>query len=187
MNKALAFALFAAAAVSACSSTKSKEARQKNPAPCPNIIVLQDAARLVEFADGEDRDIRNVAYSAEIQNVSLQCRYVGARPIDASVRVALAFGEGPAATERQKTFGYFVAVTRKDTEVIAKEEFFVPIKFEGSRKVRQVEEKIGTIVIPRAGENVAGTNFEVVVGLVLTPEQAIYNRSGASLKFPELK
>ncbi len=185
MNKALAFALFAAAIVSACSSTKSKEARQKNPAPCPNIIVLQDAARLVEFA-GEET-IANVAYSAEIQNVSLQCRYVGSRPIDASVKVALAFGEGPAATERQKTFGYFVAVTRKDAEVIAKEEFFVPVKFEGSRNVRQVEEKIGTIVIPRAGENVAGTNFEVVVGLVLTPEQVIYNRSGASLKFPELK
>lgn len=185
MNKALVVALFAAAALSACSSTKSKEARLKNPAPCPNIIVLQDAARLVEFAG--EQTIENVAYSAEIETVSLQCRYVGARPIDASVKVSLAFGEGPAAAEKSKTFGYFVAVTRKDVEVIAKEEFFIPVRFDGSRTVRRVEEKVDTIRIPRANENVAGGNFEVIVGLVLTPEQAIYNRSGKSLKFPELK
>jgi hypothetical protein len=70
--------------------------------------------------------------------------------------------------------------------VIEKKEFIVPIDFGGDDAVKRVRQEIESIVIPRKGEETSGTNFEVVVGLVLTPQQAIYNRSGKSLKFPDL-
>jgi hypothetical protein len=186
MNKALAGALIAAAAAAlaaGCSSNR-KEAQLKNPAPCPNVVVLQDAARLVEFA-GEER-IEDVAFTAEIEDVSLACRYVADKPIDAEVKVTLAFGRGPKAASDKRQYSYWIAVTRTNREVIEKKEFVVPVDFGGDDAVKRVQQEIEDIVIPRKGEETSGTNFEIVVGLGLTPQQAIYNRSGKSLKFPDL-
>jgi hypothetical protein len=189
MKKALAVALIAAAAAAAgCASGDSKEAsgkKDKNPAPCPPVTVLTDAARLIEF-DGE-QTLEDVAYSGEFVKAELQCRYFDDRPIDASLRVSMAFGRGPKGAENAHAFKYFVAVTRKDLEVIEKAEFGVGVKFDGAGTMTVVEDKVDEIVIPRASKDIAGTNFEIVVGFVLTPQQAIFNRSGKSLKFPEVQ
>ena len=182
MNKALAFALLAALPLSACGSTK--EAKLANPAPCPNVVVLSDAARMIEFA-GEEQ-LENIAWSAEVEGVSLACRYIGDKPIDATMKIDLAFGRGPKANARDREFAYWIAVTRTDREVITKQEYLVPVKFDDDKPVKRVEHEIEKIIIPRKDENTSGTNFEVVVGLVVTPQQAIYNRSGKSLKFPDL-
>jgi len=186
MNKLPAAALFAAASLlTACASDDSRAARKANPAPCPNILVLNDAARFVDF-DG-DEAIENIAYSGEIVNVSSSCRYFTDKPIDAEVSIDFAFGKGPKASADEKAFTYFVAVTRRDADLIAKEEFQVPIKFDGDRPVETARVDIDKIVIPRANPTIAGTNFEIVVGFSVTPEQLIYNRSGKSLKFPDLQ
>ncbi len=190
MNKALAAAHFAAVCaafgVSGCSTDDARAARERNPAPCPNAVVLADAARLVVFEEGAEETIENVAWSAEVEDVSLQCRYYSDKPIDASVEIAFAFGRGPKADANARPFRYFVAVTRTDREVIAKETFTVDVKFGDRDAVERVEEKIGDIVIPRRGETTSGVNFEIVVGLVMTREQAIFNRTRKSLKFPTL-
>lgn len=185
MNKALAVALIAAGAISGCATEDSKAARLKNPAPCPPVIVLKDAARAVEF-DGEQA-LENVAYSAEFVKAELLCRYFTDKPIDASLKIKLAFGRGPKAQADKREFAYFVAVTRKDAEVIEKAEFRIPVTFDGDETTVVVSDEIDDIIIPRASKDISGTNFEVVVGLVLTPQQAIFNRSGKSLKFPEPK
>lgn len=187
MKKALVVALIAAAlAIAGCGSGQSKEAKArsaKNPAPCPPVTVLTDAARLVEF-DG-DQKLENVAYSGEFVKAELQCRYFEDRAIDASLKITMAFGRGPKGAEDARAFKYFVAVTRKDLEVIEKAEFDVGVEFGGNDKMKVVEDKVEQIVIPRANKDISGTNFEIVVGFSLTPQQAIFNRSGKSLKFPE--
>ena len=187
MNKALAGARFAALAAAAglvACSGNSREARETNPAPCPNIVVLADAARFIEF-DG-DETVENVAYSGEITGAQVACRYVGTKPIEAEVELEMAFGKGPKGENGDKVFSYFVAVARRDLEVIAKEEFYAPIEFSEKRRVVVFEDEIDKIVIPRSGENISGVNFEIIVGFDLTAEQAIFNRSGKSLKFPNL-
>lgn len=182
MNKELVAALVAAVALAGCGSTK--EAREANPGLCPNIVVLDDAARLVDFAG--DQAVENVAWSAEIEGVSAACRYYGDRPIEASARISIAFGKGPKADASQHDFAYWVAVTRTNREVIEKQEFIVPVKFSGDENIERVEHEIEKIVIPRKDDTISGSNFEIVVGLVVTPQQAIFNRAGKSLKFPEL-
>lgn len=183
MNKAFAAALIAALfGITGCATETSADNR--NPAPCPNIVVLNDAARMIEF-DGEEI-LEDVAYTAEITNVSIGCRYTEAEPIDTSIGVELAFGRGPKGEAEQKNFTYFVAVTRKDLEVITKKEFTLPIEFSEKRSVVVLEDEVDEIFIPRAGDQISGANFEIIVGLKLTPQQAIFNRSGKSLKFPQL-
>lgn len=183
MNKVLATALFAAA-LSGCASTAGSRG-EANPAPCPNAIVLNDAARIIEF-EGEEL-IENVAYTGEIVDVTTLCRYFDDSPIDADVTIDFALGKGPKASEDEKYFKYFVAITRTDREVIAKKEFVVPANFSGKKTVVVTREEIDRIKIDRRGEQTSGLNFEIVVGFSLTAKQAIYNRSGKSLKFPDLK
>ncbi|MEO1014953.1 MAG: hypothetical protein AAFX08_07165 [Pseudomonadota bacterium] len=187
MNKGLGIALIAALILVGCggnAADEARKARERNPAPCPSAVVLQDAARQIEF-DG-DPSLETVAWSAEFQDVSLYCRYFSDKPIDVEIELSVAVGRGPAAEGDRHQFAYFVAVTRRDMEVIAKRTFAREVKFGKKERVKTFREKIDDIVIPRAREEIAGANFEVVVGLVVTREQAIYNRSGKSLKFPEL-
>lgn len=185
MNKLLVGALFAAAATTAGCSSFSREAQEANPAPCPNVLVLNDAARALEFEG--DQELENIAYTAEITGVTIACRYYGDEPIDADVTIDMAFGKGPKAAENEKIFTYFVAVTRKDFEVIAKKEFAVEADFGNDKSLVFAQEEIDKITIERRDEETSGINFEIVVGLTVTPQQAIFNRSGKSLKFPELK
>ena len=185
MKKLLAGALFAAVIGIAGCASNSRAARERNPAPCPNTIALADAARVVEF-DG-DQTLENVAYSAEITNVEVVCRYFEDRPIQAEINVDMAFGKGPKGADGEKLFKYFVAVTRTNLEVIEKAEFYVPVKFNEDRTIVVKTEEIDKIVIPRAGEETSGLNFEIIVGFSLTPQQAIFNRSGKSLKFPNIQ
>ncbi len=188
MKTLLATALFAAAAsaLAGCAgSDKARAAREANPAPCPNILILKDASRFIEF-DGEE-SVENIAYSGEMVDVASTCRYYADEPIEAGITIDLAFGRGPKGGEDEKRFTYFVAVTRKDTEVIAKKEFQVPVKFGDGESIKVEQIDIDEVVIPRASETVSGLNFEIIVGFSVTPEQAIFNRSGKSLKFPELQ
>ncbi len=182
MKKELVLALFAGVALAGCGSTKEK--REANPGLCPNVVVLDDASRLIDFA-GEEK-VENVAWSAEIEGVSSTCRYFGDRPIEASARLSIAFGKGPKADSNQHDFAYWVAVTRTNREVIEKQEFIVPVKFDSDGNIERIEHEIEKIVIPRKDDTISGSNFEIVVGLVVTPRQALFNRAGKSLKFPEL-
>ncbi len=189
MDKASRIALFAAVtsvlafSLAGCES-QSKGALERNPAPCPNILVLNDAARLIEF-DGEP-SLDNVGFTGEITNVTLSCRYFDEKPITGSLEVDFAFGKGPSAVGNTKDYTYFVAVTRRDREVIAKKEFTVRGSFGNSSNVDEAKEKINSFVIPRADDKTSGTNFEIIVGFALTRDQVLYNRSGKSLKFPNL-
>ncbi|WDI31410.1 hypothetical protein PUV54_15780 [Hyphococcus flavus] len=185
MNKLLAPALIAAAASACASSDEYRASQEANPAPCPNIVVLSEAARFIDFEGQQAAE--NITYSGEIVDVGSACRYYTDNPIEMEVSIDLAFGRGPKATDNQKVFKYFVAVTRTNSEVIAKKEFAVPIEWDDDEDVQVKRVDVDEIVIPRRDENISGLNFEVIVGFAVTPEQAIYNRSGKSLKFPNIK
>ena len=94
------------------------------------------------------------------------------------VEIDFAFGKGPKAQGSSRAYPVFVTVTRRDRTVLAKERFDVNVTFPPGMDTVRMTEKIPGIVIPRANDTVSGTNFEVVVGFDLTPEQVAYNRSG---------
>ncbi|MEM1410189.1 MAG: hypothetical protein AAGG79_05520 [Pseudomonadota bacterium] len=179
------FVVVAALLLAGCANSERRAAaREANPAPCPNVFVLEDAARFIDFGDAEP-SLETVAFSGEIKNVTTRCRYYADVPIEASVDMVLSIGRGPAAEEATYDAKYFVAVTRTDRDLIAKEEFSTPIRFRKGQRVATISPEITDIVIPRLDEEVSGMNFEIVVGFVLERRQLLFNRSGRSLKFPE--
>lgn len=148
----------------------------RNAGPCPFVKVLYDAGRYHEFEGGKE-SASALAYSGEIQGISAGCKYMDEDPIEMMVEVLFALGKGPQAASDQKTYRYWVAVTDRNREVIAKEWFALPANFAGKDRVL-VRDKLEAITIPRGGVQVSGSNFEVLIGFEVTPQMAAFNREG---------
>jgi hypothetical protein len=159
-----------------CKTIDGVFSEKKNIGPCPAALVLWDAARKVEIEGRETYN--NVGFTAEILGVRSFCKYTGKRPITADLDIAMAFGRGPAATGDTKEYRYFVSVVRKNKAVIDKQTFSVNVNFKPGQSIVRRVEKFNNIVIPRVKKNTSGTNFEIIVGLELTPKELEFSRSG---------
>jgi hypothetical protein len=148
----------------------------RNAGPCPFVKVLYDAGRYIEFKDGRE-SAGNVAYTGEFQGISAGCQYKDAEPIKLMMEMLFEMGKGPQAASDSKTYRYWIAVTQRNQAVITKEYFDLPVKFDGKDRV-YVTERIQEITIPRATMTTSGSNFEVLVGFDVTPQQAAFNRDG---------
>lgn len=173
--------LTAALGFTSCQTTQEVlqvgEGAERNPGPCPRAFTLYDAARLIEFEDNIEQ-YDHIQFTGQIEHVRSLCRYISDRPINADLEIHFSLGRGPGATSSQKTYTYFIAVTRKNLAVITKEVFPFEITFpEGTERLTHVE-KISEINIPRATETTSGENFEIIVGFVITPEQRAFNALG---------
>ena len=149
-----------------------------NAGPCPYVKILYDAARYVEL-EGQAA-IANVGYTGEIQGVSSDCAYRENDPIRVDMNILFDLGRGAQATGEQKSYRYWIAVTERNSAVLAKEYFDLPVNFEGRRETSVTEER--TIMIPRADITTSGGNFEVLIGFEVTPEMAEFNRSGSRFR-----
>lgn len=149
----------------------------RNAGPCPYVKALYDAARYVEFKENKEASA-NVGFTGEIQGISAGCAYKQDEPIRMAMEVLFEFGKGPTATGGSKTFHYWIAVTDRNRDVLAKQSFDVPVSFAAGQDRVFRRETINDIVIPRADTGTSGANFEVLVGFDVTPEQAEFNRLG---------
>ncbi len=149
----------------------------RNLGPCPYVKVLYDAARYVELAGGREA-ADAVGFTGEINGLEANCTYENpGDPIRVSLAVNFALGRGPQATAGQKTYRWWVAVTERNRQVITREDFEMPVDFEGRDRAGVIE-RIGEITIPRGSETVSGSNYEILVGFDVTPEMAEFNRQG---------
>lgn len=149
----------------------------RNAGPCPFAKTLYDAARYVEFKGGQEASA-SVGYTGEIQGVSAACAYKSDEPIVVSMNLLFELGRGPQATGGSNTYRYWVAVTDRNREVLAKKTFELPVNFPAGQDRVYKSEEVKGIVIPRATATVSGANFEVLVGFEVTPEMAAFNREG---------
>lgn len=148
-----------------------------NAGPCPYVKVLYDAGRYVEFKDGKEASA-TVGYTGEIEGVHSMCAYKIDDPITVKADIGFEFGKGPTAEGSSKVYRYWVAVTDRNREVLAKKYFDVPVNFPAGADRVIANERLDDIVIPRANAKVAGDNFEILVGFDVTPKMADFNRLG---------
>ncbi|MBN8552350.1 MAG: Tat pathway signal sequence domain protein [Caulobacterales bacterium] len=151
-----------------------------NAGPCPFVRILYDAARYVEFEGGQ-QTYSAVGYTGEIEGVEAECVYREADPIRIDMNILFHLGRGPQATDGQRTYRYWVAVTERNSAILAKEYFDLPVNFNGDDRT-YVTEEIRGLTIPRRDITVSGSNFEVLVGFEVTPEMAEFNRNGARFR-----
>ena len=153
--------------------------QRANAGPCPYVKILYDAARYVEMTDNRPA-VANVGYTGEIEGVTAGCSYRGNDPITVQMDMLFNLGRGPQAASDQRTYRYWVAVTARNEAVLAKEYFDLPVNFEGARTASVTQQQ--TIVIPRRDTEVSGSNFEILVGIDVTPDMAAFNRDGSRFR-----
>jgi hypothetical protein len=149
----------------------------KNAGPCPYVKTLYDAGRYVEFKDNKEASA-NVGFTGEIQGVSAGCAYKDDEPIKLTMDILFELGKGPVAGGGAKTYHYWVAVTDRNREVIARQDFDLPVKFPEGKDRVYVTDSVANILIPRGTATTSGANFEVLVGFDVTPQMAEFNRQG---------
>lgn len=149
----------------------------RNAGPCPYVKSLYDAARYVEFTQGKEASA-DVGFTGEIEGISAGCAYKGDEPIQLAMQILFELGRGPQAQGDSKTYHYWVAVTDRNREVLAKQNFELKVDFPKGQDRVYHREELQNIVIPRATANTSGANFEVLVGFDVTPQMAEFNRQG---------
>jgi hypothetical protein len=150
----------------------------RNSGPCPFVKTLYDASRYVEFKGDAREASANVGFSGEIENISAGCEYKDAEPIKVTMDILFELGKGPQASGAQKTYHYWIAVTDRNREVIARQEFDLPVTFQAGKDRVTMTDSINNIVIPRGSMTTSGANFEVLIGFDVTPQMAAFNGAG---------
>lgn len=168
--------------LNACKSTADvlqigDAATKQNAGPCPRAFALYDASRIVEFQNGV-QSFNNVGFTGEIANVRSLCRYFNDRPIEGDIEITFDLGRGPASNGDTAVYEYFIAITRKNVDVIEKEVFPMQVTFPAGQDRVRVVETVDNFVIPRATPTTSGVNFEIIVGFEVTPEQRAFNAEG---------
>lgn len=152
-------------------------AQMRNAGPCPFVKTLYDASRYVEFKDAREASA-NVGFTGEIQGISAGCQYKENEPIQVVMDVLFELGKGPQAAGTSKTYHYWVAVTDRNREVIAKQNFELPVSFPAGKDRVYMTDSLANIIIPRGSQTTSGANFEILVGFDVTPQMAEFNRVG---------
>ncbi|BBK34832.1 hypothetical protein EDC65_2681 [Stella humosa] len=147
--------------------------KSETPPACPRAVVVNDLSRVTEYRPGAGRDLSDVVYSAGIERVDSTCEYDRRRKVTMQTTVNLVVERGPADRARQAQVTYFVAVADAANQVLARETFTVPVKFEGNVTRMQASEEIEQVIQLGGG---TGAGHKIFVGFPLTEEQLNQNR-----------
>jgi hypothetical protein len=99
------------------------------------------------------------------------------------MKIGFSLGRGQMAEGNTKNYHYWVAVTERDSAVLAKQEFVLPVTFAAGQERVDVNTVAENIVIPRSALTVSGSNFEILVGFDVTPQMADFNRQGKHFRY----
>jgi hypothetical protein len=176
---ALLLALLACLDLAGCASTRHRAREAKKPevkVACPKAEVLADARSVVQFKEGTGRDLTDIQYQAQVNQLQSRCKNRGESEASIDITASFTAWLGPAAPGHTLSLPYFVAVTRGD-DILSKENFTVDIGFEKEARQTTVAAEVKRLPISlERGEQ----PVEVVVGIQLTPEQVAYNRAHGS-------
>ncbi|NVJ96762.1 MAG: hypothetical protein HWE25_01345 [Alphaproteobacteria bacterium] len=136
---------------------------------CPAVAVVGDAGTLTRFR-GEDRNVENVAFTASILNVKLDC--VEGDDVRSQVSFEVGAQAGEAFSGGSVTLPYFVAVMKDNNQIVSKKIYDVTLNFgsDGHAVASQiVAQHIPTI------DQARRYNYEVLLGFQLSVNEAVFN------------
>tara|TARA_B100000686_G_C16725735_1_gene937688 strand:- start:595 stop:1131 length:537 start_codon:yes stop_codon:yes gene_type:complete len=152
--------------------------KNKKPYPCPQVLLLNDAKKLVKFNTLRGNDITDILFESEFQHFVGKCQYFqknGNWNIDVGLKVQIIVERGAANKEGNINFTYFAAIPAFQPSPAGKKLFQVKGKFIDS-KVRLLYQDDLSMRIPVESPNL-GSKFEIILGFQLSPEELNFNRT----------
>ena len=154
---------------------------KKKQLPCPRVVPLKDAQRLVKFAPGGGTDLSAMLYEIRVARIAPKCTY---RRDEVEVDLALTIHarRGPADTARKAPGQYFVAIMDPRNRIVAKRRFDVTVSFPVNVNSGSFTDSLVQKIPIAKGRSAAG--YVIVVGLQLTAEELRANRSKPGTNLP---
>jgi len=147
-------------------------------AVCPRVAILNHASSVTKFAPTGPMSPNNAAYSVEMTDIKMDCKYGGGNlsELEANVEVLVTARKGPKWQGGRGNAVYFVVVTDRSGTVLAKRTF--PIRFElGNKASLDFREASWMFVDLAQGKRTGGAAFEIWTGFQLTNDELRYNRA----------
>jgi len=135
---------------------------------CPRTSILGIASEIDVHRPGGGEDLTDLMFRIEISGVTVECRPTKER-VATTLSIALAAERGPAS-QGSPWVSYFVSVVERGTERILDKQVYrgrIPFEPDQRRNVA-IEEWDQVIPLPKGK---MGKDYEIVVGLNLSPEQ----------------
>ena len=155
------------ALLTGCSVFEKKDTRA-----CPRIEIVSDLSRLVKFRNGSGRDLNDVLYSARFDDVKTGCSY-DKNGVTVEMTVSLR-GERVRAglTLPTADVTYFVAITDRNQNIVAKQNFTSQFTFPDKGMAAIDDELVQRIPLAPTSP---GSDHTLILGFQLTPEEIDFN------------
>lgn len=137
---------------------------------CPQVLIIDDASHITQYAPGEGRDLLDVRFDAEIGRVNWVCEFlVEENRVEIEVSFGMLALRGPAADGDVARFPYFVAVADPQGTILAKQVFAIDIQFPGNAmEIGHLERISQTLEYAQLSQ---ADKYTIYIGFQLTPEQ----------------
>lgn len=136
---------------------------------CPAVAVVGDAGSYVAF-DDDARHQEDMRYLVSIANVTSSCEQSGR--VVAQIDFDILARREDGFQGNRIDVGYFAAVLKDNSQLVSKKTYEISLDFDeaGLARTRQtIEVEVPTI------EQARKYNYEFLLGLNVTPDQAYFN------------
>ena len=140
---------------------------------CPQVAVLNAPGELTRFSDDKIGTLSDVLFHAKIQVLGGHCD-IEKDAVFVTTDARLIVIRGPAETQREVKFAFFVAVLNGQREVIMREAFPITLMFEGTERRFEFEDSV-TVQIDLQ-PNVDPASYSIYAGFEMSPEELEFNR-----------
>ncbi len=149
--------------------------------PCPDYRVIADAAKLVRFRDGSGRDLIDVDFEGEIDDVRLECesnidKKTRAGMMEVDIAVIFKISRGPTNRNRKAPFYYFISVIDRSQKILYREAFKINAGFPGNNTRLTLKAEPVTLEIPITRQRPSRT-YRILTGFKLSREELQFNRT----------
>jgi hypothetical protein len=143
---------------------------------CPSAAILADTASETVFRPGAPQDLSGVAYTAAVTDVKTDCtfdRQLGETfsTVDISFRATRA----PSPDAARYSLVYFLTVNSGE-RVLNKKQFTVRFDFAPGATVATADVSPDRTIV-NLERGLLPTDYQLLTGFQLTPEQLAYNRT----------
>ncbi len=168
MRPSLSFAALALAfGLAGCGGSESR-----GKLSCPTAAIAPNLDAAQEFRPGGGTGPEDIRFGVKLLSVNSNC---DSQKVGLRVDMRIAFVAARAdPTLRERDFIYFVALADSRQTILRKQEFTIHVEFAPRQNQLRATDEIAVGLPVR--DLAAGSQYTIIVGLQLTPEQLELNR-----------
>lgn len=156
----------------------SGHAEQLLRSPCPQVEIVDELSSISDFSDPRKKSTKNLISRVNLKSAESACKLSSKSAIvDLKLIFDGTLGAKGRATASDKPFfsyPFFIAVTTPNGKIMAKEIFAASMTYGKGESQHSYYESLRQIIPIKS--KVQATNYRILIGFQVTPDQLKYNR-----------